>query len=234
MDRTATPWRTLEAPELRTADQTAGNASSRDDSAATRAIDRWRPAIVALGLVLSVAIGGFAYLMTGRPAGEPERPAAIAAPSGSVDPAAIVVDVTGAVVHPGVYHLPLGSRVADAIERAGGFGPRVDPAAAGRTLNLAAPVKDGDQVRVPSRDDAGAPTAGGGTGGSGSTSGGPKALVDLNTATEAELDALPGVGPVTAGKIVAGRPFHSIEELTQRKIVGASTFEKLRGLIAVR
>ena len=145
--------------------------------------------------------------------------------------------MAGAVVHPGIYHLPAGSRVADAITAAGGFGPRVDALAA-QALNLAAPLKDGVQVRVPSREDAtargtGSPGPGGGGSGSGGGAGGP---VDLNTATAAELDTLPGIGPVTAAKIIAsreGQTFSAVAELQTRKLVGAATFAKLAGLVTV-
>lgn len=154
----------------------------------------------------------------------------------------LVVEVAGAVARPGLVHLPAGARVADAIAAAGGFGPRVDAARTTTTLNLAARLTDGDRVVVPSRDDPVAgPSAGGGSdGGSGGASGGSGgtgAPLDLNRATPAELDGLPGIGPVTAAKIVAAReerPFRSVDELRERKLVGPSTFAKLRDLVVVR
>jgi competence protein ComEA len=160
----------------------------------------------------------------------------------------LVVEVAGAVARPGLYHLPARARVADAITAAGGFGPRVDAARATATLNLAAHLADGDRVVVPSRDDpiagpsvgGGASTGGGSGGASGGGSGGSGgtgAPLDLNRATPAELDGLPGIGPVTAAKIVAAReerPFRSVDELRERKLVGPSTFAKLRDLVVVR
>jgi competence protein ComEA len=148
----------------------------------------------------------------------------------------LVVDVQGAVVRPGVIHLPAGSRVGDAIEAAGGFGPRVAAERVGRELNLAALLRDGDQILVPSRDDSTIPAgAGGGGGSSGASPGtGP---IDLNRATATELDALPGIGPVTANKIIAARderPFASVDELRSRKVVGAATFDKIKDLVVVR
>jgi competence protein ComEA len=157
-----------------------------------------------------------------------------AAPSGEPT-GEIVVDVTGAVVSPGVYRLPSGSRVGDALRVAGGFGPRVDAARASTALNLAALLKDGEQLVVPSRDDPVVPGPDGGTGLG--QPGKDIGLVDLNGATQAELEALPGIGPVTAGKIIAARettPFASVDDLRARKLLGQKAFDGLRDLVTVR
>jgi competence protein ComEA len=149
----------------------------------------------------------------------------------------LVVDVGGAVARPGVYHLPEGSRVTDAIAAAGGFGARVDADRADRELNLAAVVHDGDQIRVPVRGERtadGGAGQGTGSGGSGSTTSG--ALIDLNRASADELDTLPGIGPVTAAKIIAAReeqPFASVDDLAARKVVGPATLTKIRALVTV-
>jgi competence protein ComEA len=163
---------------------------------------------------------------------------------GSADAAdkRLVVDVQGAVVRPGVIHIAAGSRVGDAIAAAGGYGPRVAAERVGRELNLAALLRDGDQIVVPSRDDTAPAGGGAGTGGGGSGSGTSGASpgsgpVDLNHATASELDALPGIGPVTANKIIAAREeqaFASVDELRSRKVVGAATFDKIKDLVAVR
>jgi competence protein ComEA len=170
-------------------------------------------------------------LIGGAPVASPGSAAVAGGDAGPV----LVVDVAGAVRAPGVYRLAPGARVADAVAAAGGFGPRVDVDAASR-LNLAAPLHDGEQVRVPSRDDASpspsrappAPPEG--------RDGSSVALVDLNTATAAALDTLPGIGPATAAKIIAAReeaPFGAVDELRSRGILGEATFAKVRGLVTV-
>jgi competence protein ComEA len=149
----------------------------------------------------------------------------------------VVVDVGGAVARPGVYHLTEGSRVADAIAAAGGYGARVDADRADRELNLAAVVHDGDQIHVPVRGEltaVGGAGQGTGSGGSGSATSG--ALIDLNRASADELDTLPGIGPVTAAKIIAAReeqPFASVDDLAARKVVGPATLTKIRALVTV-
>lgn len=147
-----------------------------------------------------------------------------------LQPEAMVVDVEGAVVHPGIFELPAGSRVADAIDAAGGYAPEADLAAAAAQVNLAALVRDGQQILVPL---LGASPAGGGEAASGGSSTG---LVDLNSASPEALDALPGIGPVTVQKIVAARaeqPFGTLEELVTRKVLTNAQLTKIRDLVTL-
>jgi competence protein ComEA len=167
----------------------------------------------------------------GTPAASPGDAAAGGGPADHP----LVVDVAGAVRHPGVYRLAPGARVVDAVAAAGGYGPRVDVDAASR-INLAAQLHDGEQIRVPSRDDAlTAPSRAPAEVGGGEDPS-PGRLVDINTATAAALDTLPGIGPATAAKIIAAReeaPFATVDELRSRGVLGEATFRKVRDLVSV-
>lgn len=152
-------------------------------------------------------------------------------------PASVWVHVAGAVARPGLFELPFGSRVGDALTAAGG--PGEDGAL--DAVNLARLLADGEQVYVPSTAEVEAGTAppSAATDHGGSPAEGPgNGLVDLNTASETELVALPGVGPATAGKIVADReangPFTSPEEIMRVSGIGEKKFEALRDLIVVK
>jgi competence protein ComEA len=198
------------------------------------------PRLALAAMAGALAVGGLAVViaMSGSAGAVIDGPAASAPGAASSGPVAvggeIVVDVSGAVVTPGLYRLATGARIGDAIDAAGGFSPRVDAERVGLELNLATTLTDGAQVHVPSRDD---PARGAGAGpspGAGGAGGGQ--LVNLNTATEAELDGLSGIGPVTAGKIIESRataPFTTVDELRERGLVGQKTFDKIRAQLTV-
>jgi competence protein ComEA len=149
----------------------------------------------------------------------------------------IVVDVEGAVPRPGLVRLASGSRVGDAIAAAGGYAPTVDVARAAGEVNLAARVADGDRVRVPATGDAPEPASGPASSAAASSTGsGAAGLVDVNRASASELDALPGIGPVTAEKIIKARTtaaFRAVQDLRDRKVVTASTYAKIEPLVTV-
>ena len=138
----------------------------------------------------------------------------------------LVVDVAGAVRHPGLFRLRSGSRIDDAIAAAGGPTAKAQLDA----VNLAAPVADGEQVVVPGRGAAGAATASPPAAGSS-----PSAPLDLNTATLEQLDSLPGIGPVTAQKIIDYRQehgaFHSVAELEGVPGIGEGRLAQLKGFV---
>jgi competence protein ComEA len=138
--------------------------------------------------------------------------------------AKLVVDVAGAVRRPGLHALPPGTRIADAVAAAGGATAKADLNA----VNLAAPVADGEQIVVPARGP-------GGAGGASSGAPSPTAPLDLNTASLEQLDALPGIGPTTAQKILDYRQahgsFHSVAELDAVPGIGQGRLEQLKGLV---
>jgi competence protein ComEA len=144
-----------------------------------------------------------------------------------------VVDVQGGVAEPGVRELPAGSRVADAIAAAGGYATDADLTAAATAINLAQMLADGEQIRVPRVGDAPAVVAGHPATSAAPVTGGGGGLVNLNTATPEELEALPGIGPVTVQKIVASRqeqPFASLDDAVQRGVINRGQLEDIRAL----
>jgi competence protein ComEA len=157
----------------------------------------------------------------------PSAPAATPSVGEAADTAsAVVVSVVGLVARPGLVTLAPGSRVADAVDAAGGLLPEADPAA----VNLAAVVSDGQQIAV------GVPGAQPGPAGPVAAPA-PSGKVDLNTATPADLDALPGIGPVLAQRIVDHRthqgPFRSVDELDDVPGIGPAIFGQLVDLVVV-
>lgn len=246
MDHTSAPWRVFDAPS-----QTESSTSAAAPEAVPTATSRLpaEPRVIAAlagAAILAViavmlALGGIGGSVTVDAAADPGADASLNAAGGPVASTGpeIVVAVAGGVARPGVYRLAAGSRIADAIAAAGGFGPRVAVARVDAELNLAAILHDGERVSVPSRDDPGGGASGGGQGPA--ASGGPGSaaaggLIDLNHATQAELESLPGIGPATAGKIIASReeaPFRTVDDLRERKLVGEKTFQKLKPLVTV-
>jgi competence protein ComEA len=189
-----------------------------------------RRQLVLAALALVLLLLGARFLL---PAGTTTPAAPLPPPTGlgtgAAGPSArVVVDVVGAVRRPGLYRLSDGSRIADAIARAGGATRR----AALAQVNLAAPLADGEQVVVPRR---GTTTAVPAATGSGTSPGAPAAPVQLSTATLEQLDSLPGVGPSTAQKILDYRTKHgafsSVDELDAVPGIGPKRLEQLRDLV---
>lgn len=193
-------------------------------------------ALVASTLLGAFSSGGFSIEKGGAGGAQAEAPAQESGEDASAA-RTVCVHVGGAVAAPGVQELPEGARVQDAIEAAGGF----SEGAATDALNLARVVADGEQVIVPSveeqADAAGAQQAASaapGAAGSGVSAGGK---ININRASASELDALPGVGPSTAEKIVADReangPFATIEDLKRVSGIGDKKYAALADAICV-
>jgi competence protein ComEA len=187
-------------------------------------VTRTRALVGAALLVAALFVAGRFFVGSGTATVERQPPEA-----GEIEAAApprLVVHVVGAVRRPGLYRLVHGARIADAVRRAGGATRRADLS----LVNLAAQVSDGSQVVVPRREvvEAGADESG-----VGGAAGGP---VHLNTATLDELDGLPGVGPVTAQKILDYREQHgafsSVDDLDAIPGIGPARLEQLRELVA--
>lgn len=185
---------------------------------------------VAFGIAGGVLASGLILLASSPPRGEPIHlvPPPTKAP--------ILIHVAGAVKHPGVYNLPVNSRVQDALNAAGGTLPEAEL----QKINLAAFVNDGDRIAIPTyrptepvtkRTDI--PL----TASPGDQDPTPGGIVDINSASLEELESLPGIGPVTAQKIITYRqtqgPFASIEDIQNVSGIGPVTFDRLKHLITV-
>lgn len=163
-----------------------------------------------------------------------------AGPAADIDaaPATVIVHVAGAVMRPGVYELPLGSRVADALASAGGALESAAPDA----VNLARILADGERIHIPTVEEAAAGAGGAAVGaeaasGAGAVGGvGAGGVVNINTATASELEQLPGVGPATAQKIADDRekngPFAVPEDLMRVPGIGPKKFEAMKDLVS--
>jgi len=181
-----------------------------------------RQIAIAAAAVLALLFLGSRLLFRAEAPAAPPIPTAAATTTAARS--LLVVDVVGAVRRPGLYRLPHGARVADALARAGGASRRAQL----DLVNLAAPIADGEQVVVPRRGSGGIATP--------AAPGTPAGPVHLNTATLEQLDALPGVGPVTAQKILDYRQQHgafaSVEELDAVPGIGPARLEQLKDLVA--
>lgn len=224
-----------------------GGGPTRSDTArGGRLVQRWLPASAAGGrfdlvrvelgrgparalaaVALLAAVVAGVLVWQGRPVPEPApAPSAAVPASQASDSTELVVSVAGQVANPGLVRLAPGSRVADAVAAAGGPLPGTDLTG----VNLARRLTDGEHVVV---GPAAPPAAGPGAG----SSAGSGARLDLNTATLAELDALPGVGPVTAQRILDWRSEHgrfaSVDQLREIEGIGETRFARLKDLVLV-
>ena len=142
----------------------------------------------------------------------------------------MLVDVAGAVANPGVYTLPAGSRVGEALLAAGGLAAGADRAWVAATLNLASPITDGQKIYIPENSENQKTQI---TGVSEVSDNQMSAKVNINTASESELDTLWGVGTARATAIVAGRPYATVEELLTKGVVPQNVYDRIKNEITV-
>lgn len=142
----------------------------------------------------------------------------------------IAVDVEGAVEKPGVYHLSVDARQQDALIAAGGMSKSADRSIVAKTLNMAAKLSDGMKIYIPRLGESLAVMT---TAGTQQVAGLATSSISVNTGSAAELDSLPGIGVVTANKIISNRPYGSLDELTSKKAVSRSVFEKIKDKISL-
>lgn len=212
---------------------TSSPASTNQSQSRTSTKVRWHwNSALAGALISAIICGGIAFLWrvpTPSPiAIHPPPTPIVSAPEATATPAPLVIFISGAVQEPGVYPLPVGSRVADALELAGGFTPDANVNA----INQAAPLHDGDQIHVPTlTEEPAAPAPG--VSSVAPTRGSTGALINVNTATLEELDQLPGIGPARAQDIIDHRPYESVDDLDRVPGIGPAILEELRPLVVV-
>ncbi len=150
---------------------------------------------------------------------------------------AVTIDISGAVKMPGVYHLETDSRIEDAIREAGGFTEQVHKQYISKSLNLATKLVDGQKIYIPYEGELASEIPIATSAVVISTTSNPtiqnKGVINLNSSTQSELESLNGIGPVTASKIINGRPYNTVGELLSKKVVSKSVYEKIKGEVAI-
>lgn len=173
-----------------------------------------------LFIVLSITIFIKSYQVAAPIRFSSDMSEAISSASGQPDPG-MLIDIEGAVITPGLYRLPVGSRVHDLLELAGGLAPQADTVAVSRTINRAAKLTDGAKIYIPFiGESVNAENAGSST-------------VNINTASSRELESLNGIGVATAAKIISGRPYLRLEDLVDKNVIGRALFEKISSQITL-
>jgi competence protein ComEA len=142
----------------------------------------------------------------------------------------IVVDVAGAVVKPGIYHLLADSRLQDGLIAAGGLSKNADREFVEKHINLAVKLADGGKLYIPKLGERNSPDN---TSQNDQFSSSDSSLLDVNQATSAQLDGLPGIGAVTAEKIIKARPYNDLQDLLTKKIISTKVFNEIKDKISL-
>ena len=171
-----------------------------------------------LGVLVGVILIGSGMFWWRSGMGETSQPEVVLSATSS---AKLRVDVAGEVNRPGVYEFEPGSRVEEALVMAGGVADNADKDYIDKYLNRAAKLADGQKLYIPAKSVQNNRNLPAGR------------QVNINSASSGELEGLPGIGPVTAGKIIAGRPYQNISELVEKKIVGQKLFDQIKELVSV-
>lgn len=202
-------------------------------------MDRFLPLLESYKIPLALSLVGAVLIIGSLTLSESKKPSSGDFPRESITQGfkTLAVDVSGAVNNPGVYNLKDGARMEEAVKAAGGFSADVNQEYISKYLNMAQKLVDGTKVYIPfdsenitnkqslrSDDLRQSDVAGVATNAQ---------QININTASSQELEALPGIGPVTAEKIISGRPYNKIEELVGKKVLGNALFNKVKDRLVV-
>lgn len=185
----------------------------------------WLPSALALLGLIFFVYGLIALLSQNQSSGDIKFETNSKPPSKDVE-SLITVDIEGEVANPGVYRLKQESIIQDGLVAAGGLSALADRDLVSKNINLAVKLTDGQKIYIPKVGESTLPSVLGS--GTQTTITG---LININVASEAELDTLSGIGPVTAGKIINNRPYSQIEDLTSKKVVSQKVFDQIKDKI---
>jgi len=178
--------------------------------------------ILFLGGTIMLLVGGLQFFSKPTDSGIEFVPV-----KNEVEANSIFIDISGAVKNPGVFEFSSEDRISTAIEKAGGFTDDANTEYISKNVNQAQNLTDGMKLYFPFEGEE-LPTVLGSSSNEAGSSGG---LININNASESELDSLPGIGPARAADIIASRPYDSVDDLLIRKVVGASVFDQIKDLV---
>ncbi len=185
----------------------------------------WLPSALALFGLIFFVYGLIAFIGQNQSSGDIKFETKSKPPSENVE-SLITVDIEGEVANPGVYRIKQGSIIQDGLVAAGGLSVLADREYVAKNINLAVKLTDGQKIYIPKQGESASTSVLGS-----STSTTVSGLININTASESQLDTLSGVGPVTADKIINNRPYSAIEELTSKKVVSQKVFDQIKNKI---